>query len=61
MLKLVHEATRFGDNPIDATAADLLVAWCRTDQAERFPLVAALVTPVVGGKDGAAAAWTPAA
>jgi hypothetical protein len=61
MLRLVRDATRFGDNPIDAVPIDALLMWCRSDPAARFPLAASIVTPVRGGIDGAAARWTPAA
>jgi hypothetical protein len=61
MLRLVREATRFGDNPIDVVPADMLLAWCHKEPRLRFLLAASIVTPVQGGIDGAAAQWTPAA
>jgi hypothetical protein len=59
--RLIEDAGRLDGNPIDEIPADTLLAWCRLAPDERFPLAARLVTVVIGGENGSAAQWSPAA
>ena len=61
MLQLLRHAGQVDGNPVDAIPHETLLAWCRAAPATRFLQAAAIITPVVGGGDGAAAQWTPAA
>jgi hypothetical protein len=61
MFRLLRDAGRVDGNPVDAISAERVVAWCRASPATRFRQAAAIITPVTGGADGAAAQWTPAA
>jgi hypothetical protein len=59
--RLLRDAERVNGNPVDAISAEALLAWCRAAPAARFLQAAAIITPVAGGTDGAAAQWTPGA
>jgi hypothetical protein len=61
MLRLLRDAGRVDGNPVDAVPAETVLAWCHGAPATRFVQAAAIITPVTGGVDGAAAQWTPAA
>jgi hypothetical protein len=61
MFRLLRDAGRVDGNPVDAIPAETLIAWCRAAPATRFLQAATIITPVIGGTDGAAAQWTPAA
>ena len=61
MLRLLRDAGRVDGNPVDAIPAETLIAWCRAAPVTRFLQAAAIITPVIGGTDGAVAQWTPAA
>lgn len=61
MVQLLRRAGQVDGNPVDAIPHETLLAWCRVAPATRFLQAAAIITPVTGGADGAAARWTPAA
>ncbi len=61
MFRLLRDAGCVDGNPMDVIPAETLLAWCRAAPATRFLQAAAIITPVTGGTDGAAAQWTPAA
>ncbi|MGH6681364.1 MAG: hypothetical protein ACREDL_21085, partial [Bradyrhizobium sp.] len=61
MLLLLRHTGQVDGNPVDAIPHETLLAWCRAEPATRFLRAAAIITPVTGGGDGAAARWTPAA
>jgi hypothetical protein len=61
MLRLLRDAGQVDGNPVDAIPAETLLAWCGAAPATRFLQAAAIITPVTGGADGAAAQWTPSA
>jgi hypothetical protein len=61
MFRLLRNAGHVDGNPVDAIPAETVLAWCRAAPTTRFLRAAAIITPVTGGVDGAAAQWTPAA
>jgi hypothetical protein len=61
MFRLLRDAGRVEGNPVDAIPSETLIEWCRAAPATRFPQAAAIVTPVIGGTDGAVAQWSPTA
>jgi hypothetical protein len=43
LLRLLNDQWRFGNNPMDTIADDIIIDWCDLDPKTRYPLAAAVV------------------
>lgn len=56
-LGLLNDPSRFGKNPMDTVADDIIISWCDLDPKTRYPVAAAVVTLFKRPNDKAPYEW----
>jgi hypothetical protein len=57
LLGLLDDLSRFGKNPMDTVADDIIIDWCDLDPKTRYPLAAAVVVLFKRSNDKAPHEW----
>jgi hypothetical protein len=57
LLGLLNDPSRFGKNPMDTVADDIIIGWCDLDPKTRYPVAAAVVTLFKRPNDKAPYEW----
>jgi hypothetical protein len=57
LLGLLNDPSRFGKNPMDTVADDIIIGWCDLDPKTRYPVAAAVVTLFKRPNDKAPYKW----
>jgi len=57
LLGLLNDPSRFGKNPLDTVADDIITGWCDFDPKTRYPVAAAVVTLFKRPNDKAPYEW----
>src|SRR5260370_33763393 len=57
LLGLLNDLSRFGKNPMDTVADDIIIDWCDLHPKTRYPLAAAVVVLFKRSNDKAPHVW----
>jgi hypothetical protein len=57
LLGLLNKPSRFGKNPMDTVADDIIIGWCDLDPKTRYPVAATVVTLFTRANDRAPCEW----